>query len=287
MLMRMPYFPGKIPLLSELAIAVLLAWMVAGWVMPDQTPVAARAPDEIKAAKAVLPDLADLVSVPLFGKFVVKPVSKPKPVARQAIQPAAPSRLNIKLLGTVVAGENSAAIILIAASHEQRVVFTGDAIEKGANLVAVEADAIVVERNGKLERISMEQSARLNVGPAPEKPLPIRAPAAPANPIRKKIDRTNLQAQIRDFPRLLSQARVVPHFVHGKSDGFVISDIVPGSLYQQVGLLNGDVIRKVNGQQVTTARQAMAMYQALQDSPSINLELMRAGQMLQVHYDIR
>jgi len=104
---------------------------------------------------------------------------------------------------------------------------------------------------------------------------------------QRRVDRKHLQNQISDFPKLLSQARVVPHFQGGKPDGFVIGDIVPGSLYGQIGLQNGDIIRKVNGQQVTNAQQAMAMYQALKSASSINLELMRAGQVQRMHYNIR
>jgi len=104
---------------------------------------------------------------------------------------------------------------------------------------------------------------------------------------QQEVDRATLQKKISDFPSLMSEARVVPHFLDGKSDGFVITDIVVGSLYQQVGLQNGDVIRKVNGKQVTSAQQAMAMYKALESATSIDLELMRAGQVQQVHYDIR
>ena len=59
------------------------------------------------------------------------------------------------------------------------------------------------------------------------------------------------------------------------------------SLYGQVGLKNGDIIRKVNGQQITSAEEAMIMYQALQSATMISVELMRAGKVQQVHYNIR
>ena len=101
------------------------------------------------------------------------------------------------------------------------------------------------------------------------------------------MSRSQVQQQLNDLPALLSQARVVPNYTNGKPDGFVISDIVQGSLYQQAGLQNGDVILRVNGQQVTNAKQAMSMYQGLQNAAAIDLELMRAGQVKQVHYDIR
>jgi len=225
-----------------------------------------------------LPDVASLTNTSLFG-VMAKVAVIPEPVAK----PVQVSRLNIKLLGTVVAGEHSAAIVKLSGSREQNVFFIGDAIQPGVKLHDVEADAIVVERNGKLERIVMDEGAHLKSASNR-----MAAPARPAvQRMQRRVNRNHLQSQIRDFPKLLSQARVVPHFLDGKADGFVISDIVPGSLYGQVGLQNGDIIRKVNGQQVTSAEQAMAMYQALQNAPSIDVELLRAGQVQRVHYDIR
>jgi general secretion pathway protein C len=101
------------------------------------------------------------------------------------------------------------------------------------------------------------------------------------------MNRTHIQQQLGDLPALLSHARVVPNYTNGKVDGFVISEIDHGSLYQQAGLQNGDVILRINGRRVNSTGQAMSMYQALQNATAIDLELMRVGQVKQVHYNIR
>lgn len=261
----------------EIGLVVLFGWMVSGWLVAEGLP---EHGDEagfatINSVSQAIPDVASLIQAPLFGQ-VAKTVPKPAPVQQPVVQ----SRLNIKLLGTVVAGKTSAAVVKLA-SGRQQVFFIGDAIQPGVKLAAVEVDAIVVARNGRRERINMEKNAQIRQA------APVTA-VRPMQPnVRRQVNRRHLQSQIQDFPKLLSQARVIPHFIDGKADGFVISDIVPGSLYQQVGLQNGDIIRRVNGQQVTSAQQAMAMYQALQNAPSIDVELMRAGQVQTVHYDIR
>jgi len=266
------------PRLTEFGLVVLLAWMVAGWIVSDQGDQTDVGGVSTLPIESKLPDLSSLANTSLFGA-IVKAAVAPKPVA----QPVQVSRLNLKLLGTVVAGEHSAAIVKLGGSREQNVFFIGDAVQPGVKLHDVEADAIVVERNGKLERIVMDEGARLN-GASHR----IANPTRPAvHRMQRRVNRKQLQSQIQDFPKLLSQARVIPHYIDGKADGFTITNIVPGSLYTQVGLRNGDIIRKVNGQQVTSAQQAMAMYQALQSSPSIDVELMRAGQVQNVHYDIR
>ncbi len=281
------HLPGRLPLLTELALVGLLAWIVSGWLLPESA-VAPSGPDSGHSATttAALPELSRLLSVPLFGK----PETRPQPANRQK-QPPTPvavSPLNLKLLGTVVADEHAAAIIATAAGREQRVFFVGDSIQLGVILKQVAADAIIVERAGKLERISLEHSARLSAAPQPTLNRPaIRPRNAPPAAIRKQMQRAHLRQQLQNFPALLSQARIVPHLAGGKPDGFVISEIAPGSLYQQAGLQNGDILLAVNGQPITSAKQAMHMYQTLQQTSAIDLQLMRAGRLKQIHYDIR
>ena len=278
---------GKMPLLAEFGLVVLLAWMVSGWLLAGGGKMQpASTLQNIKVSTAGLPDLEELLTVSLFGKPPSKPAAKP---VVQRVKPMVVNRLNIKLLGAVVAGDNSAAIISFASSGEQQVVFVGDAIQPGIKLFAVEAEAVVVEHGGALERVSLEQGEELS-SLSLSTIIPGGAAGGSATiprESRRQVDRAMLQKKISDFPSLMSEARVVPHFTDGKPDGFVITDIVIGSLYQQVGLQNGDIIRKVNGKQVSSAQQAMAMYRALENATSIDLELMRTGQMQQVHYDIR
>jgi len=295
-MMRLLYPPGKIPLLTEILLVAVLAWMVSGWLLPASTVKLSGLSQKTGVSTASLPSLAKLVTVPLFGKALA-PTQVIRPVAQQP-KPVVVSPLRIKLLGTIVAQEHGAAIIALRQGSEQQVFFIGDTIQPGVILKTVEAEAIVVERNGKLERISLEQGPRLTSSALPLRPTmggataPVTAGVSPstfitAQTTRKSMSRNQLQKQLQNFPALLSQARVMPHLVHGKAAGFMISEIAPGSLYQQAGLQNGDIIVSVNGKRITGAKQAMSMYQTLQTASAIDLELLRAGQARRIHYEIR
>jgi len=268
----------RLPAITELALIVLAAWLVSGWLLQTD-PVE----DTIKPApvnrESASPDINQLLDVPLFGS-----AKKTEPV--QAAKTAVPSKLNIKLVGTVVAGDRSAAMVTTGSGAKQRLVFVGDTMQSGVVLKSVEVDAIVVDHAGKLERIELQKNkAGADAFGANRAVAGVGRSAL--GTIERNVDRGNLQSQIRDFPKLLSQARVTPHFVNGKSDGFVISAIQPGSLYQQIGLQNGDIIRKVNGQAITDPAQAMEMYKSLQNAPSVDLELVRAGKEQRINYVIQ
>ena len=269
------------PLLSELALVVLLAWIVAGWLLPSNTlkPAGLAAP---MASVATLPRLTTMLAVPLFGVLKVDSKPAPKVVAKPA--PVVLPPLTLKLLGTVVAGPNSAAIIAKRAGARQEVFFIADTIQPGVVLKSVEVAAIVVTRAGRQERISLEQGAKGALAYTPAAtPAPVRS-----NGIRNKhMNRAHVQRQLQNFPALLSQARVLPHFVNGKPSGYVITEIAPKSLYQQAGLQNGDIILSINGQRITGPKQAMSMYTSLKQANALDLEFMRGGQVQHTHYDIR
>lgn len=268
------------PRVTEVVLVMMLAWVLTSWWVSVPVPTLKLATHSQLNASPALGKTAiqNMADIALFG-VMQRDTPKIKVAAPKVV---VASRLDIKLLGTVVAGERSAAVVALKGAAKQQVFFLHDTIQSGVTLDAVEVDAIVVDNQGKPERIGLYKSKNVGQYASPKPTY-----QANKNSSRRLLKRSNLNAQVRDFPKLLSQARVIPYFEQGKAKGFVISDIVSNSLYQQIGLQNGDVIQKVNGKAVTSAEQAMAMYQALQNAPSIDLELKRAGSIVPIHYDIQ
>lgn len=269
----------RMPAIAEVVLVALAAWLVAGWVLPApelQVPGLAGLP---RQAKSELPDTKMILETPLFGevrKSALTSEEKPKVVA--------PSRLNIRLIGTVVAEDRSAAVVEMKRGGGQELFFVGDTMQPGVRLQEVEVDAIVVDHGGRLERIEIEVEQMLKSG---SNPVFSASPPFQGVTDRRRISRPVLDRQLENFPQLLSQARVIPRFNKGKADGFIITEIMPGSLYEKAGLQNGDIIRKVNGAEITGPQQAMAMFQKLQNAPSISVEIERAGVNQVINYDIR
>ncbi len=138
----------RLPQMAELLLLFLLAWLVAGlWMsMPQQVkPFASYENTQMLQ----LPDPALLTKANLFGN--IQPRQRPA----QKKVPVVSSPLRIQLLGVIQAGEQSAAII----RHEgkQHVYFVGEQIQPGVTLHAVDADAIIIRRNGALEKVSMQK----------------------------------------------------------------------------------------------------------------------------------
>ncbi len=272
----------------ELVLVLMVAWLFAGIIMqPDVVFVATNNSDTamVNDSNDHQVDTSLIKDTPLFGTIDV--VKKVATIAVKAVPIAAVKTppLALKLWGTVVAAESSIAILAIGGKPEQKVFHLHESIADGVTLEIVWADAVEVLDHAEKRRIELRKPSG-NITTQQLAPPQLSLPP-PAGMVQRNISRKMINRQTRNFASLLSQARVIPHFANGKADGFVINNIVPNSLFQQIGLRNGDIIRKVNQKVISSAAQAMQLYQSLQKAAEIQLEVERAGQIQTINYHIQ
>lgn len=73
------------------------------------------------------------------------------------------------------------------------------------------------------------------------------------------LSRAEMEASLRDLPILLSQARAVPYFRDGSAIGFRLFAIRQGSAYERMGLQNGDIVLKINGEPASDATKVLKL----------------------------
>ena len=87
---------------------------------------------------------------------------------------------------------------------------------------------------------------------------------------------------------LITQARLVPNFgPDRKVDGFRIFRVRPGSLFQNLGLKNGDVIHRVNGVELDDAQKGFEFFQTLSDQSNFTIDLKRGNDRKTFKYDVK
>ena len=191
----------------------------------------------------------------------------------------APSNLNITLTGVAVQPRGGCALVVVQGQPESAYC-VGEELAPGARLDAVEKDRIVILRNGQREAVTLkdlEKTAGLIV-PPPVLP-PIVQPGASGGQV---VDRRQLQQQLGK-PEFLSQALIVPN----PDGGFLVRQVQPGSLYEKLGLRQGDVIRNVNGQTLTSMDDVMRLYQQFGSAQRVLVEVQRQGRNETLYYDMR
>lgn len=269
------------PRYIEVCLVVLLVWSISSWWLVQRWEMHSVEPSIMEAykGKPVLADAKELGNVALFGEIV-----KERVVKKKAYTPVVASALRLKLLATVVAGERSAAVVQLEGSRKQHVFILGATIQAGVTLKEVEKLAIVVRHQGRLERIILQQDKLLASSVSISSDV---MPMKHSKSNRKSLSHKYIQKQAKSLSKILQQARALPYMKNGKLEGFVISNIASGSLHQAAGLQNGDIVRKVNGQPVTSTQQAMVMYKSLKNATSIDLELSRNGAIIPIHYKVK
>jgi len=282
----------RMPMALELFLVLVLAWLTAGLLLPqpsDNTNPTAVISKVLESNQHQAIDLQLIVDQQLFGKPPATPQVQPN-LAPPPPPPVVkvPINLNAKLVGTVVAGDHSVAMILPMPGKPVDIYYVGDAIIPRVTLSKVFADHVLLDAGGDPRELWMDKkrqsAAHGNVAPQPV--VQVQPSTAP-NRRNMGLSRQVVNNAMANFSTLLSQARILPHFTNGKADGFLVTDIAAGSLYQNLGLQNGDILSGVNGKPVTSMEQAMNMYRQLQKAPSVDVTVMRGGQMLTYHYNIR
>jgi general secretion pathway protein C len=96
-----------------------------------------------------------------------------------------------------------------------------------------------------------------------------------------------LNEKLNDLESLARQARVIPHYRDGKPQGFKLVGVRPGSLYSHIGIRSGDVLKAVNGDEISSPNKALEMYEKLKNSSNVTLEIERRGRPISLDYKIQ
>ena len=94
---------------------------------------------------------------------------------------------------------------------------------------------------------------------------------------RFEISKDDFNTIFDDLGDLFMQARIVPAFRDGEPIGFKLFSIRPGSLHDAIGIRNGDVMRRINGDEINSPDKALEVCKQLRESNRIEIELERNG----------
>ncbi len=183
------------------------------------------------------------------------------------------------LKGTV-AGDASFGFIVIeekGKNNKQRLYRLGDMIGS-ARLIKITRNTAIIRSGGR--------EITLKIKETPEGSLLSRQQgqqtSIPSSGMA--LSRGEVNEKLLDLKTIMTQAAVRPYFEAGVQEGFIISDIKPDSLYQKLGLQNGDIIIDVNSKRMQTADDILQMVNIMQSGGSIALSLKRNGKAETINY---
>jgi general secretion pathway protein C len=246
--------------------------------------------------------------------------TKPQTEAPPAETPK-PTELRLKLWGVVVHDDGSSyCVIEDLTTRQQQLYRVSDTVASVATVKAVEWDKVVLERDGRDEILELEKpvttttanlAANVQNAPVPVNraarrarnagPGGVERPGAPpggeapqdSGTIKMvgegqyEIDRAELDSALDNMNQLITQVRAVPHFQGGESTGFRLFAIRQNSIFDRIGLRNGDIIKRVNGTDVSDASRALGLFQNLRNERQVVVELVRNKEDKTLSYSFR
>ena len=277
----------------DLVLLAAIAWFGARTVNAVVAAGLESPPDRPPAVSALAPAAPAAQPLSAYAVIHERDVFNPGTVAAPAASTAGAPRtdLNVKLWGTAVAADprRSYAVIEDQVERRQRLYRVGDTILDEATLTRVEWDRVVLSRDGQEEILELSWARAAPGSGAPA----AAAAAASGERIRRTadgkflVDRRELEKTVENLNEVFTQARAVPYFQNGQTVGFRVFAIKPGSVFEKIGLKNGDVIRRVNGVELTDPTKAITLFNELQNQGHIAVDLDRNKQSQSFSYEIR
>jgi len=200
------------------------------------------------------------------------------------------SSLNYKLIGTVTGPpEKSYAIIDVPGKKEQILYHQGDSIGD-VKIIKIKRTRLILNNKGREEVLEMKFDTALTGRAAIEvtgKPLREAEGIIRVSANSFILDKKEAERLSGNVTQFMTQVRVVPNIVRGKSSGYKLLNIKKGSLIQNIGLKNGDIVKEINGKSINKPEEAFQAYQQLKNGGSFVLDIERGGKKETIHYEVR
>jgi general secretion pathway protein C len=210
----------------------------------------------------------------------------PQPVDLMALEE---TELDVKLWGTLVLSDDgrSYAVIEDKKSGGQNLYQVGDKIQD-ALVKLILRERVVLDVDGKDEILQIEELVPASAGGGVRTAQAMPEAPSPPEPVSREvnIDRKIIDEAMGNIGELMKQVRIRPFFEGGNPAGLSLVGVAPGSIFQQMGIRNGDVLQAVDGQPIQTVDDVVNLYQTLSSAETMAIQVRRGGRTEEIQYKI-
>jgi general secretion pathway protein C len=191
---------------------------------------------------------------------------------------------NIKLKGTYLGGD--ASFMIIEDGGESNFIYIGESY-KGYELVRVSEKKVGLEKNGKNYYIllwdddnkkSSPTSSQRATSPSIESPV---TPGMPAN-----ITRDELNSYVKNPNKIWKNIRIQEQRSNGQISGFRVNYVKKHSFFDKAGLKSGDVIKGIDGNEITSLADVMKYYTNIESLDALSLTVERGGEEIELDFNV-
>lgn len=288
----------KVLLIGKLAIVLLLVYTGGSTVLERRNPAELFMPASAGGNESEGPVQENLSDGELSGDFsaiiergLFGAGEPPSADGKESGLPSIADELGIELVGTVCGNPAvSRAIIKDTGTKTLGLYRLGETVA-GATIQSIEPNMVILLHNGRVKTLNLKaaETARLADSPHPIQGMVKAVNPAPYLPANRASWQSSASpaSRIGYVEEVLSKAAVEPYSVNGIVEGLRITGLEKVPAAESIGLENGDVIRRVNGQQLTSLQKAFQVFQKAKSQSSISMELSRGGATKELTFDLQ
>lgn len=213
-----------------------------------------------------------------------KKVAPPPPPPPAPKEKAVVTKLALDLIGTMVLPDDASWAILLRQNkrNQQISLRLGEEVD-GAILERIERRAVFLRNHGRLEKLSMagDEDKKME---GPVKKVAVtkhRGERERGN----KLSRQAYTQLISKGMGLLAGVNITPFYQGANSVGYRLKFSESNADMHQLGLVNGDVIKKVNGIRVVDQKKLTRFVPKLKKQSSLRIDVLRNNrpETIQLH----
>lgn len=199
---------------------------------------------------------------------------------------------DLTLIGTVVGPKNLSYAIFEGNSrspgNRQEIFAHGETVYDYGTLTEILTGSVKMKKNGKTYMLEIIESGKNIKKSRTGKKNGSKAPfVKKVGRGKYQLNRKQVRNSIENPERILTDARLLPNFTNGKQEGYIISEVKPGGLYEDLGLKNGDILLRVNNLEISNPEVAIQAMSTIKGTNNVNLDIIRNNRKMTLNYQMR
>jgi general secretion pathway protein C len=180
------------------------------------------------------------------------------------------------LKGTIASNSSFGYIIIEEhGGNKQKLYRLGDMIGS-AKLVNITRNAATLRSGGVDVTVKVKSTI--------EGQLLSNSPDREGSSRNMTLSKKTVNENLSNLNSIMNQATVRPFLNKGIQEGYIVSNILPNSLYEKAGLQNGDIIVDVNNKKIQSTDNLLQMIGSMQSGSRVTLNVKRNGRIETINY---
>jgi general secretion pathway protein C len=227
---------------------------------------------------------------PLYYRIKLTPNEAPAPTT--APRPKIPTSniRDIVLFGIYNAPDQT--VVMLKYKGKSKVIAKGEAIN-GFVLDRAGNTFAVFTKNSKEYTVTLQKpknSDAINerITPTHHVKSPAETPIGEVVDVgdRKIIDRSLLDHYTSNMENIYKSIGIKEVKKEGKIEGFQVTFVKRDTPFAKLGLRRGDILKAVNGQELTSYQAAFSAYEGINDAQGLTLTIKRGNKEMELEYEI-